>query len=190
LLQRERNFVRYEDIFNHYHQAPSVWVQPRGNWGEGDVHLVELRTDYEGLDNVVAFWAPAATPRPMEPYRIAYTLYWTLERDMKFSQNQVVATRVGADPRDPGKRKFVIDFNGPELAAIAENAPPTAIVNCSDNALIVENQPFYNPFDRSWRVILKLQPKPDNKNPVDMRCTLMKGDEVVSETWTYLWSPP
>jgi glucans biosynthesis protein len=102
----------------------------------------------------------------------------------------VVATRVGADPRDPGKRKFVIDFNGPELAAIAENAPPTAIVNCSDNALIVENQPFYNPFDRSWRVILKLQPKPDNKNPVDMRCTLMKGDEVVSETWTYLWSPP
>ena len=126
----------------------------------------------------------------MEPFRFAYTLYWTLERDMNFSQNRAVSTRVGADPRDPGKRKFVIDFEGPRLAAIPENEPPVAIVSCSGNAVITENQVFYNSIEHSWRVIFKMQPKPGNKDTVDMRCTLMKGDEAVSETWTYLWSPP
>jgi glucans biosynthesis protein len=33
LLQRERDFACYQDIFHYYHCAPSVWVQPRSNWG-------------------------------------------------------------------------------------------------------------------------------------------------------------
>ena len=43
-------------IFNFYQQTPSVFVEPHGNWGEGAVHLVELSTTFEGMDNVVAFW--------------------------------------------------------------------------------------------------------------------------------------
>ena len=190
LMQRERDFAAYQDIFNYYHLVPSVWVQPRGNWGEGEVHLVELSTQYEGLDNIVAFWDPKTKPQPMQPYRIAYTLFWTHERDMKFSQNKVVATRIGADGRDASRRQIVIDFEGPRLVVIPENEPPEAVASCSENAAIVENQVFFNPIGRSWRVVLKLQPKPENKDPVDIRCTLQKGDEVVSETWTYLWSPP
>ena len=58
LLQRERDFAAYQDLFNLYHLVPSVWVEPHGDWGEGDVHLVELSTHYEGLDNIVAFWDP------------------------------------------------------------------------------------------------------------------------------------
>ena len=190
LMQRERDFNAFQDIFNFYHQVPSVWVQPRGNWGEGDVHLVELSTWYEGLDNIVAFWDPRIKPKPMEPYRIAYTLFWTREVDMKISQNRVVGTRVGADQRHEGWREFVIDFEGPRLAVIPENSPPEAIANCSENATIPECQVFRNPINHTWRVILKLQPKAGNKDPVDLRCTLKVGEEVVSETWTYLWSPP
>ena len=190
LFQRERDFVAYQDIFNCYHEVPSVWVQPQGNWGEGDVHLVELSTWYEGLDNIVAFWDPKIKPKPLEPFRIAYTLFWTREGDMKISQNRVVATRIGADPRKPQWRQFVIDYWGPRLAAIPENNLPQAIASCSENATIPECQVFYNAAGRTWRVILKLEPKAGNKDPVDMRCTLKVGDEVVSETWTYLWSPP
>ena len=40
LLQRERNFAAYQDLFNLYHEVPSVWVEPDGNWGDGDLHLV------------------------------------------------------------------------------------------------------------------------------------------------------
>jgi glucans biosynthesis protein len=65
LLQRERNFSAYQDMFNLYHQVPSVWVEPDGNWGDGDLHLVELSTSYEGLDNIVAFWDPKNKPAPL-----------------------------------------------------------------------------------------------------------------------------
>ncbi len=44
LLQRERNFAAYQDLFNLYQLAPSVWVEPRGRWGEGEINLVELST--------------------------------------------------------------------------------------------------------------------------------------------------
>jgi len=190
LLQRDRDFASYEDLFNHYHVVPSVWVEPRGHWGEGDVHLVELSTQYEGLDNIVAFWDPKEKPQPMQPLRFAYTLYWTRETDMKVSENKVVGTRVGADLRDPRRRQIVIDFGGPKLSVIPKDIPPQAVANCSDNAAIVESQVFHNPINDTWRVILKLGPKPGNTDPVDLRCTLMKGEEVLSETWTYLWSPP
>jgi glucans biosynthesis protein len=190
LLQRDRDFNTYQDLFNSYQLVPSVWVEPHGKWGDGELNLVELSTHYEGLDNIVAFWSPKEKPQPLQPCRFAYTLYWTRDLENKLSPNKVLATRVGADLRDPQRRQFVIDFGGPKLSAIPENSPPQAIANCSPNASIVENQVFRNSFNNSWRVMLRLEPKPGNKDPVDLRCTLKKGEEVVSETWTYLWSPP
>jgi glucans biosynthesis protein len=190
LLQRDREFSSYQDIFNLYHQVPSVWVEPRGHWGEGDVHLVELSTHYEGLDNIVAFWEPKLKPRPLQPYRFGYTLHWTREADMKLSPNKVVATRIGADQRDPQKRQIAIDFTGPKLTALPDGTAPEAVASCSENGAIVESQVFLIPFNGVWRAIIKLEPKPGNKDPVDIRCTLKKGEEVLTETWTYHWSPP
>ena len=71
-----------------------------------------------------------------------------------------------------------------------ENEPPLAIANCSSNAVIVDNLVVRNPFLKTWRVVLKMQPKPGNTDPVDLRCTLQKGTNILSETWTYQWSPP
>jgi glucans biosynthesis protein len=76
LLQRERNFAAYQDMFNLYQLVPSVWVEPHDNWGDGDLHLVELSTGYEGLDNIVAFWDPKNKPAPLQPFHFGYTLYW------------------------------------------------------------------------------------------------------------------
>jgi glucans biosynthesis protein len=84
----------------------------------------------------------------------------------------------------------VIDFDGPQLDAIPESQPPQAIASCSGNADIVDNFIARNPFLGTWRVILKMRPKPGNHDPVDLRCTLQQGTNVASETWTYQWSPP
>jgi glucans biosynthesis protein len=189
LLQRDRDFTHYQDLFNHYHKVPSVWVEPRGNWGEGEVHLVELSTKYEGLDNVVAFWNPKNKPKPMEPFRIGYTLAWTRETDMQLSPNKVISTRVGADVANPKWRLAAIDFAGPRLNGLSEKAPLQAIANCSPNAVITESQVFQNPYEKSWRAIIKFEPKAGNADPVDLRCTLKSGEEVLTETWTYHWSP-
>ena len=163
---------------------------PRGNWGEGDIHLVELSTTYEGLDNIVAFWDPKEKPEPMKPFRYGYTMFWTRETDRRLSENIVTATRIGAESRDKNRREICIDFKGPKLDTFTEADPPQAIASCSENGSIGETLVFRNQFDGSWRVILKLQPTPGNADPIDVRCTLKKGAETVSETWTYLWSPP
>jgi periplasmic glucans biosynthesis protein len=191
LLQREHSFAAYQDSFNFYQLEPSVWVEPRGNWGDGDLHLVELNTAYEGLDNVVAFWDPKNKPAPLQPLRFGYTLYWQMgDADVRLSENRVVSTRIGLDPSCADCRQIVIDFKGPKLDAIPENEPPQAIANCSFNAVILNNQVIANPDFKTWRVILKMQPKPGNVDPVDLRCTLQKGTNILSETWTYQWSPP
>ena len=191
LLQRERSFRAYEDTFNFYQQEPSVWVEPIGDWGDGDLHLVELSTSYEGLDNIVAFWDPKNKPAPLQACRVAYRICWQNgAADVKLSENRAVSTRVGLDSHFANARQFVIDFIGPKLAAVPESSPPVAVANCSDNAAIVDNLVVPNPLINGWRLILKMQPKPGNTDPVDLRCTLQSGTNVLSETWTYQWSPP
>ena len=189
LLQRERSFAAYQDMFNLYHLEPSVWVEPRGNWGDGDLHLVELTANYEGFDNIVVFWDPKNEPAPLQPCRFSYTLRWMSDTD-KLSDEKVVSTRMGLDSGNANVRQFVIDFDGPKLDAIPESDLPQAVANCSANAVIVYNQVLRCFGLGTWRVILKMQPKPGNTDPVDLRCTLQKGTNILSETWTYQWSPP
>jgi len=189
LLQRERSFAAYQDMFNLYHLEPGVWIEPRGNWGDGDLHLVELSANYEGFDNIVVFWDPKNKPAPLQPYHFGYTLRWIGEMD-KLSEERVVSTRVGLDSRDVNSRQFVIDFDGPKLDAILENDIPQAVAYCSTNAAIVDNQVVRCVGLGTWRVVLRMQPKPGNTDPVDLRCTLQKGTNLLSETWTYQWSPP
>jgi glucans biosynthesis protein len=190
LMQRERSFAAYQDSFNLYQLEPSVWVEPHGAWGEGDLHLVSLNAQYEGFDNTVVFWDPRTKPAPLQPYHIGYTLYWTKGDDFKISDNKAVSTRVGLDLSCQDCRQFIIDFLGPKLDGIAATNPPTAIANCSPNAAIVANQVIRCADLGTWRVILKMQPKAKNVDPVDLRCTLQAGTNILSETWTYEWSPP
>jgi glucans biosynthesis protein len=189
LLQRDRNFNSYQDLANPYQSVPTVWVEPQGtNFDDGDIHLVELSTQNEWMDNVVAFWSPAAKPKPMQPYHFAYTLYWTRETDMALSTNKVIATRIGVDPRNGARRQFIIDYDIPSLSSEAD--PPKPDASCSENGALTDTQLHWNPAARTWRVILQMEPKAGNKDPVDLRCTLKKGNDAISETWTYLWSPP
>src|SRR3546814_15594658 len=58
LLQRERDFDRYQDDRRHYEKRPTVWVEPLGDWGEGAVQRVELPTGNGINDNIVAYWTP------------------------------------------------------------------------------------------------------------------------------------
>jgi len=196
LIQRDRNFSDYQDLFNGYVKTPSVWVRPNGgpnggDWGDGEVHLLEMSTANEYEDNIAAFWNPKNQPAPLQPFKFSYTLLWgTNEDDMKlnFDRDRVVATRVGVDPRDPKIREFMVDFAGPKLKGFSETNKPQAITSCSANAGIAYSEIYYNPYESCWRVDIKLEPH--NQDPVDIRCTLQKGEEVLTETWTYHWSPP
>ena len=190
LMQRERNWTAYQDLFNLYNKVPSVWVEPDGNWGDGDLHLVELSTTYEGLDNIVAFWDPKNKPAPLQAFRFGYTLYWEGGyADLKRSENRVISTHIGPDAQFQGARQFVVDFAGPKFSVIPDDQPPVAIANCSDGAHIADTRVVWNPFNDSWRTIIKMMPPTNANEIVDLRCSLQQGTNTVGETWVYQWSP-
>ena len=99
LLQRDRQFDSYEDDGVFYNRRPSVWIEPQGDWGQGAVQLVEIPTDVEIHDNIVAYWVPAEPARAGGAFTFAYRIYWTAEEPHPPSAAQVVATRRGRGGR-------------------------------------------------------------------------------------------
>ena len=76
LMQRGRSFADYQDLEAHYEKRPSLWVEPIGDWGEGAVELVEIPTDREVNDNIVAFWRPHDPLKAKGEYILNYRLHW------------------------------------------------------------------------------------------------------------------
>ena len=69
-------FGDYQDLEAHYENRPSLWVEPIGDWGEGVVELVEIPTNREVNDNIVAFWRPHDPLKAKGEYILNYRLHW------------------------------------------------------------------------------------------------------------------
>ena len=60
---RQRDIDDYQDDDQHWERRPSLWIEPLGDWGEGAVQLVEIPSESEINDNIVAYWRPKAAAR-------------------------------------------------------------------------------------------------------------------------------
>ena len=193
LMQRDRNFAHYQDLDNPYHKTPSYWVEARGGWPEGAVRLIELPTEYETYDNVVSFFEPSVTPEvgSEDPMRFSYILHSKMHFESNLSHNHVAATRVGIDASFPDTRRFIVDFDGPDLEALDKAREVFAVIDSSSNGYVSENRCFKDPESGGWRVAFKLDTEDDNKSPVELRCflKLLPEDRTLTETWTYQWIP-
>jgi glucans biosynthesis protein len=193
LFQRDREFSSYEDFSNPYHRTPSYWVETRGKWGRGSVRLVELPTKYETYDNIVSFFEPHEPPQVgiQNPLEIEYALNAMMYFEENVSRERVTATRLGVDLIFPDTRRFVIDFEGPQLQALGEAAPVFAEVTSSDNGYVTETLCFKNPETGGWRVSFKLDTNDGQQKPVELRCFLKNSEteDTLTETWSYQWNP-
>jgi periplasmic glucans biosynthesis protein len=194
LMQRDRDFAEYQDDGAFYNRRPGIWVEPRGDWGEGAVHLVEIPTSDETHDNIVAYWVPRKPVRAGDVLAYSYRLYWQNdEPSPPINIGRVVSTHAGAGgvpgrplPDDVDKRKFVIDFAGGPLEKMEPRFDVTPVVTHSrgrvDNAYVVKVAGTGR-----WRALFDLTT--EGNGPVDLRCYLRLGEETLSETWTYQWLP-
>ena len=80
--------------------CPASGWHPHANWGEGRLHLVELSTQYEGMDNVVAFWEPAGKPAPLQPLQVRLHA----EMDARDRPHALLQRRAG-HPRGTGRAR-------------------------------------------------------------------------------------
>jgi glucans biosynthesis protein len=191
LMQRDRNFDSYQDDGAFYNRRPSLWIEPRGAWGEGAVQLVEIPTDDEVHDNIVVYWQPKDAVKSGDTRTFDYRLYWQDDEPFMPNVARVIATRVGragvpGRPPPPNKTKFVIDFEGGALSQMAARFDVTPVV--SDSRGMVDNAYVIKVVGTSrWRALFDVDT--DGKDPLDLRCYLRLGDQTLSETWLYQYFP-
>ena len=191
LVQRDRRFESYEDLEARYNERPSVWVEPIGKWGAGDVRLVELPTPDETNDNIVAFWVPSKLPAIGEPMKLEYRLHWFIEGQggKKPPAGYAVSTRIGrSHTNETDLTRFWVDFDGRYLNAQKSARDMSADISVGAGAVLVHQSLEKNLFNGTWRVAFALRPDGSGR-PVELRCFLKKPPHILTETWTYLWNP-
>lgn len=192
LMQRDRAFDHYLDGV-HYERRPSLWVEPLGDWGDGAVQLIEIPTDDEIHDNVVACWVPQAPATAGSRYALRYRLHWTDADPTRAPLARCVATRTGrggqpGKPRPEGVRKFMVEFLGEPLAALPFGTRPELVLTATRGSFSYTfTEPVPNGVPGHWRA--QFDYVGDGSEPVDMRLFLKTGTQTLTETWLYQYRP-
>ncbi len=194
LLQRDRDFDHYQDDGVFYDRRPSAWVEPRQDWGEGAVMLVEIPTDDETFDNIVAFWRPREPLAPGREYLLSYRLTWGAQPPVTPRELATVrATRTGlggvvGQQRSYFSWRFAVDFAGGLLPMLAADARVEAVITASRGEVeITSARPLAAL--QGYRAMFDLVPG-DSQEPIDLRLYLRLGDQALTETWVYQYVPP
>lgn len=193
LVQRERAIAAYEDFEARYHERPSCWIEPVGDWGGGSVRLVELPTINEYGDNIVAYWVPDQKPQPGKAFNLAYRMTWSLEQPNDDNLARVQSTRIGGLPGGGWGRLYWIDFAGAGLGQRNPDTLAAKIDILSPGARIRHQTLIRHTGIDGWRVALQVEgvdappgglPEP---RPVQIQVQLRDGYQPVSETWVSTW---
>ncbi|MCL4138171.1 UNVERIFIED_CONTAM: hypothetical protein GTU68_041833 [Idotea baltica] len=182
LSQRTRDFDAYDDLEARYHLRPSVWIEPAQDWGAGALTLVEIPTNNEFNDNIVAFFKPEAPLKPGEEKAFGYRMSWGLSASPHPGVARAASTRTGLAPNSRN-RVFLIDFesDNPELLKDVE-----PVVDASGGA--VSNITLTpNPHTGGLRLSFELEPK--GESLIELRASLTRAKRTTSETWLYRWTP-
>lgn len=173
LMQRDRNFDHYQDDGVFYERRPSLWASPRKPFGAGQVRLYEFPTTSEYVDNVCAYWTPAAAVRTGSRIDASYRLDWSSAggpaKGIAVLDN-IWTGQAGEADVD----RLILDFSG-----VAKDAQPDIWIDTAGATLVrkggypVLHQPGL------FRVALDL--RRDNGKPADIRVQLRSGNAALSE---------
>jgi glucans biosynthesis protein len=175
-----------------YNKRPSVWVEPLDGWGRGAVQLVEIPTDDEIHDNIVAYWVPEAPFEPGHPIALRYRIHWNRDEPFPAATARVVASYIGlggvpGNPRPDNQKKFVIDFVGDNLNDYGVGDGVTPIVSASRGE--VSQAAAYPILGDKGRFRCLFDLTFADEQPIDLRLYLTVGDKALSETWIYQYFP-
>jgi glucan biosynthesis protein len=178
LIQRSRDLEDYQDLEARYHQRPSAWVTPLGNWGRGQVTLVEIPSDSEAHDNIVVYWRPQDGLPAGQPYRYAYRLTW---RDSAPGLRGIarISRSAGGQKLFSDHRQVMIDWSG------TDDASDVTVAASISNGRILETTTQPNPAIDGTRVFVSFEPA--EAQAADLRVQLLRAGKPLGETWLYRW---
>ncbi|HTM78783.1 MAG TPA: glucan biosynthesis protein G [Devosia sp.] len=190
LDQRGRDFATYQDAGAHYERRPSVRVEPSGDWGQGNVRLIEVPSTLEVDDNIVAFWVPAEPVLAGQEREYRYRLLWGDLVPDTTELAYVVETRAGAGgvsgvANAANLRKFVIDFSGGALTDWEPETPPDVLANVSSGTIKTSTVSKVAA-NGVWRLVLDVEAGSEPA-PIELKAYLVGGGKQLTETWLYQW---
>lgn len=180
LMQRERRPDAYDDPLARYELRPSLWVEPAGDWGAGEVRLLELPAHTEYQDNVVAMWAPAAGLTAGVEARFAYRLHWGPEARAGVLARTSL-TRCDAEA-GPGRSRLLVEFELPRGLGVKAL---TADVR-SDVGAVVDVALDVHRDRRAARLTFQIDP--GASRTANLRAVLLVAGKPCSEVWLYRWT--
>ncbi len=184
LVQRERDFAAFHDDDSQYNLRPSLWIEPIGDWGPGHVQLIEIPSDSEVNDNIVAFWRPRQPLAAGSETSIAYRQFWCWTTPERPPLATCIGLRIG---RGSGgrRRRFLVEFAGGFLTQ--DQQPEPRLMLSAGTSQILNPRLIMNAGRKTARVAFELDP--GSENAVEMRLVLEGPDGPLSETWLYRWTP-
>ncbi|PSF06997.1 glucan biosynthesis protein G [Marinobacter halophilus] len=191
LIQRDTAFHEFEDAEARYELRPSVWISPQQGWSEGEVVLVEIPTNSETNDNIVAFWQPGEGSSAGAHHQFAYTLSIGGRDVADQPLGRTVKTFVGDGDRIGGgdaenAYRIIVDFAGGPLDSLKPDAAVISNLTEGSGSSGVEIISHYVEFieaGNKWRLSTLVRPG-KGENPV-LRGQLLLDDEPLTEVWTY-----
>ena len=184
--QRQRDAAAYADGEARYEKRPSVVIEPVGDWGKGEVRLLEIPTANEYADNVTAFWRPAQPWLAGTTYNFAYRLHWS-DTLAATSLARVILTEVSMAPETDRVRRFDITFEADAPIPIGLLKPDVWSAGG-----VLSNIRVARDSDRRARLRFDLEP--GAASVVELHAALTHapvGSETsqLTETWLFRWTP-
>ena len=183
LMQRKREFSDFNDLEAHYHKRPGLWVTPGEGWGRGSVYLVEIPSDREIYDNIVAYWRPAKGLTKGESKTLTYRLDWGEEPEPQVDMPlRILNTAAGGRPE--GGRIFAIDFENSDK--VPEDLNEITRLIRSSAGKVSDGVMQRNPETGGPRLAFTFEA--GEADWAEFRVQLRLDGEALSEVWLYRWT--
>ncbi|MEH6565215.1 MAG: glucan biosynthesis protein G [Halopseudomonas sp.] len=192
LLQRDTSFDNYMDLEARYDGRPSAWVAPEGDWGKGNVVLVQIPTPDETNDNIVAFWKPEAPVNERQPLKYDYKVHFGGPDIARSPLGRTQASYLGDGMRigggnEEGAVRLIIDFAGGPLDGLKPDAAVLGEVSMQQDGELIEHFVEYVAPLKRWRLSILARPAADR--PLSLRAFLKDEQQTLTETWQYELPP-
>ena len=194
MLQRDGEWDNYLDAEANYHLRPGLWVTPEAGFEKGRLEVVEIPTNSEIHDNIVAFWTPEKPFVSGESLYFSYNLSTVEQNPFVSELASVVRTRQGAAvlPGDEFEdaslnttRQFSIDFSAP--SGFSFNSDTTKLIVQASNGQVSKQR--MHPVADGAEIRATFFLKPKEQQTVDMRAYIEQDGKRISEVWNYVYQP-
>lgn len=183
VMQRNTAFYHFDDHNAQYHKRPSVFVTPTRDWPAGEIELLEIPGEHEGVDNIGAYWIPTGGVSTDSPLKFGYRvdIFGGTHPD---ETNVARATNFTIERPETEDQpiEMTIRFAGGRIADLDDDA--AVEVTMATIRGEVKKKSLKKTETGDWLLALEL--KPTENAPMELRVGLRHEGEAVTETFAYL----